>query len=53
MDDILNFKRELEILKNDKESQEKTALQEAASLRSRIQVMIEFFVFVLYVIDWQ
>jgi hypothetical protein len=40
VDDLLDFKRELEILKDDKDSQEKTALQQAAALRTRIKVRI-------------
>ena len=37
MDELNNFKRELEITKSEKESQEKDTLQKAAALRTQLQ----------------
>jgi hypothetical protein len=38
VDDLRKFKRELEVLKDEKESQEKEALQKAANLRAELLV---------------
>lgn len=41
VEDLRKFKRELEILNDEKESQEKEALQKAAALRAEIMVHYE------------
>lgn len=38
MEELRSFKRELDIIKEDKESQEKEAIQRAAALRTELQV---------------
>jgi hypothetical protein len=38
VEELRSFKRELDIIKEDKESQEKEAIQRAAALRTELQV---------------
>jgi hypothetical protein len=38
VEELRQFKRELEITKDEKESEEKEALQKAAALRTKLQV---------------